>query len=182
MSKYSQAKLIRTALTNEIGVLERLTLETANERYVEKLLSKLLGYGRIQRILNVGSPQAFRVRINPKEDLFENVKELWWPPPQYVRRGRCNDDGQPVFYYSDSEETAIIEKKPNKGELLTVLTSELINPTMINIAASVELHKNFNLSPGARHVGRLTRAMTEGRTQSIGIFTPFSRAVFSASS
>lgn len=68
MSKYSQTKLIRRAITNEIRVLERLNLETANEKYVEKLITKLLGYGRIQRILNVMSPKAFRVRINEKEE------------------------------------------------------------------------------------------------------------------
>lgn len=68
MSKYSQTKLIRRAITNEIRVLERLNLQTANEKYVEKLISKLLGYGRIQRILNVRSPQGFRVRINEREN------------------------------------------------------------------------------------------------------------------
>ena len=106
MSKYSQTKFIRRAITNDISALERLNLETANEKYVEKPISKVLGYGRIQRILNVRSPQAFRVRINENGNLFENVKDLWWPPAECVRRGRCNDDGQPVFYYSDSEETA----------------------------------------------------------------------------
>jgi hypothetical protein len=97
MSKYSQTKLIRRAITNEIRALERLNLKTANEKYVEKLISSLLGYGRIQRILNVRSPQAFRVRINQKGSLFENVKDLWWPPSECVRRGRCNDEGKPVF-------------------------------------------------------------------------------------
>lgn len=141
MSKYSQTKLIRRASTNEIRVLERLNLQTANEKYVEKLVSRLLGYGRIQRILNVRNPQAFRVRINRKENLFENVKDLWWPPPECVRRGRCNEEGKPVFYYSDSEETAIIEKQPNKGDLLTVLTSELIRPTEMPNAVSLGVHE-----------------------------------------
>lgn len=157
MSKYSQTKLIRRAITNEIRDLERLNLKTANEKYVEKLTTRLLGYGRIQRILNVRSPKTFRVRINEKEKLFENVKDLWWPPPERVRRGRCNDEGKPVFYYSDSEETAIIEKQPNKGDVLTVLTSELIKPTKMPNAVSVGVHEftgksnpNYGGTPPAR--------------------------------
>ena len=157
MSKYSQTKLIRRAITNEISALERLNLEAANEKYVEKLISKVLGYGHIQRILNVRSPQAFRVRINENGNLFENVKDLWWPPAECVRRGRCNDDGQPVFYYSDSEETATIEKQPNKGDVLTVLTSELINPTTMPNVVSVGVHEysgksnpNYGGTPPAR--------------------------------
>jgi len=141
MSKYSQTKLIRKAIQKEIRSLERIDLRTANDKHIKQLISRLLGHGHIQRILNVRSPQAFRVRINEKGNLFENVKDLWWPPADCVRRGRCNDEGQPVFYYSDSEETAIIEKQPDEGDILTVITCELIEPTKMPNIVSIGVHE-----------------------------------------
>jgi len=140
MSKYSQTRLIRKAIQKEIRSLGQIDLRTANEKHIEQLISRLLGHGHIQRILNVRSPHAFRVRINEKENLFEKVRDLWWPPADCVKRGRCNDEGQPVFYYSDSEETAIIEKQPDEDDVLTVVKCELIDPTKPNIV-SIGVHE-----------------------------------------
>lgn len=141
MSKYSHTKLVRRAIKNEIRSLETLDLRTADEKYLERLISQLLGHGYIQRILKISGLQAFRVRINEEKKLFENVKDLWWPPPTCVKRGRCNENAQSVFYYSDSEETAIIEKQPNKGDILTVLTSNLIVPMKMPNVVSIGVHQ-----------------------------------------
>ncbi len=169
MSKYSQTRLVRRAIKNEIRFLENLDLRTADEKHVEQLISKLLGHGYIQRILKVRGPQAFRVRINETKELFENVKDLWWPPPICVKRGRCNDEGQPVFYYSDSEETAIIEKQPNKGDILTVLTSNLIDPTRMPSVVSIGVHEftgksnpNYGGTPPAEDVKQQELLKREG--------------------
>ena len=159
MSKYSQTKLLRKAIQREIQSLKRIELRTANEKHVEQLIAHLLGHGHIQRILNVRSPKAFRVRINEKKELFENVEDLWWPRPEKVKvkRGRCNREDQPVFYYSDSEETAIIEKQPDEGDIITVLTSELIDPTKMPNLVSIGVHEftgasnpNYGGTPPAR--------------------------------
>jgi hypothetical protein len=110
MSKYSQTKLVRRAIRNEIRFLETLDLRTADEKYVERLISQLLGHGYIQRILKISGLQAFRVRINEEKKLFENVKDLWWPPPTCVKRGRCNENAQPVFYYTIRRRRRLLRK------------------------------------------------------------------------
>ncbi|MGH9904314.1 MAG: hypothetical protein ACRD8U_01880, partial [Pyrinomonadaceae bacterium] len=90
MAKYSQSKLIRRAIEKEVRVLKALDLETVNEKYLEKLVSGLLGHGYIDRLPYIQNPKAIRVRINKNGNLFENAKELWWPPAENVQRGRCN--------------------------------------------------------------------------------------------
>lgn len=70
MSKYSKTKLLRREIENEIRHLRTLQLRSTDEKYVKQLISNLLGHGHIQRILNVRSPKAYRVRINEKEELF----------------------------------------------------------------------------------------------------------------
>lgn len=141
MAKYSQSKLIRRAIEKEIHVLKALNLEAVNEKYLEQLVSGLLGHGYVDRMPYIQNPKAIRVRINKNGNLFENIKELWWPPAENVQRGRCNDPGQPVFYFSDSEETAIIEKQPKKGDTLTVLISELIDPAKMPLVMIVGIHE-----------------------------------------
>lgn len=58
-----------------------------------------------------------------------------------MKLGRCNDEGPPVFYFSDSEETAVIEKQPQEGDILTVLTCELADPTRMPNVVSIGVHE-----------------------------------------
>lgn len=129
MAKYSQTKLMRLEINRRIRALRNLNLVTVDERYLEGQVRELLNIGYVARPLIVNASIAFRVRINDGERLFTNTKELWHPPPQYITaKGRVNDVGESVFYYSDSENTAVIEKRPELGDILTVLEAELIDP------------------------------------------------------
>ena len=141
MTKYSQSKLIRRAIESEIRILRSLDLETVGDTYLKKMVGALLGHGYIDRMPYIQNPTAIRVRINDNGNLFENVRQLWWPPADVVQRGRCNDAGQPVFYFSDSEETAIIEKQPKLGDVLTVLTSELVDTAKMPLVMMVGIHE-----------------------------------------
>jgi hypothetical protein len=141
MTKYSKSKLIRRVMEKEIHALKSIDLKTVDEKYLERLVGNLLGHGYIDRIPYIQDPKAIRVRINDNDKLFENVKELWWPPAEVVQRGRCNDPGQPIFYFADSEETAIIEKQPVAGDVITVLTSELVDPGSMPVVMIVGIHE-----------------------------------------
>lgn len=126
MTKYSHAKLERGAIKRKIQRLLGLDLQKVSQDYVRKLIRDLLGrHGYITRPLNIQNPIAYGVRINNGLELFENTSDLWYPPAKYVKRGRCNEPEEPVFYFSDSEDTAVIEKAPKDGDILTVLTCEL---------------------------------------------------------
>lgn len=51
---------------------------------------------------------------------FINEKEFWNPPIENAKRGRCNDDGESVFYCSSDFMTAVLEIKPEVGDFVTV--------------------------------------------------------------
>lgn len=52
--------------------------------------------------------------------VFNNEKEFWNPPSDIVKRGRCNDHKESVFYCSNELLTAVIESRPKVGEFVTV--------------------------------------------------------------
>ena len=51
---------------------------------------------------------------------FINEKEFWNPPARNVKMGRCNEDGESMFYCSSDFLTAILEVKPITGDFITV--------------------------------------------------------------
>ena len=40
-------------------------------------------------------------------DVYSNISELDYPPPECARQGRLNDNGAPCFYISARKETAL---------------------------------------------------------------------------
>lgn len=51
---------------------------------------------------------------------FINEKEFWNPPTENAKIGRCNDDGESMFYCANDIVTAILEVKPEVGDFITV--------------------------------------------------------------
>jgi hypothetical protein len=71
-----------------------------------------------------------------------NVRnDLWWPNPEFVGRGRCNEANSPVFYCANSDMTAIIEVRPSIGDLLTVLEVSLIDANQLPLVMTVGIHE-----------------------------------------
>lgn len=129
MAKYSQSKLMRLEIRRRIHDLRKLNLTTVKDAYLEQRVRELLNIGYVARPLLVNASEAYRVRLNEGGKLFTNTKDLWYPPANYIKaKGRVNDVGESVFYYSDTEDTAVIEKRPELGDILTVLKAELIDP------------------------------------------------------
>jgi hypothetical protein len=142
MAKYTQSKLMKLSINEKIRALRKLNLATVNETYLENQVRELLNIGYVARPLIVNAPKAYRVRINENKKLFENAQDLWYPPPKCIKaKGRVNDIGESIFYYSDSEDTAIIEKRPNPGEYLTVLEAELIDPNNHPLIMVLGIHE-----------------------------------------
>jgi hypothetical protein len=152
MAKYSHAKLMRRSIEQEIRNLRALDLGKIDQAHLTKLLRALLVHGYISRPLYIRKPEGYRVRINETHELFENTKDLWWPPAKCVKQGRCNEPGQPVFYYSDSEDTAVIEKQPNEGDIITVLKIELIDPADLPLVMTLGIHE-FTAKTNPRYGG-----------------------------
>jgi hypothetical protein len=142
MAKYSQAKRMRLEIRRRIGALRKLNLATVKEAYLEQQVRELLNIGYVARPLLVNASKAYRVRINEDGKPFTNTKDLWYPPAKCIKaKGRANDVGESVFYYSDTENTAVIEKRPDLGDILTVLESELIDPNSHPLVMVLGIHE-----------------------------------------
>lgn len=119
---------MKKLMEQRIAELKKLDLFTVECAYLENQIRELLNAGYVSRLLNIRHPIVYRVRINETNEPFKNTRELWWPKPECIKvKGRLNDVGESVFYCSDSENTAIIEKQPKLGEVLTVVEAELID-------------------------------------------------------
>jgi hypothetical protein len=142
MTKYSLAKLQRLAVEDRIKNLRRMDLTTVTDKHVEWQVRSLLESGYVTRPLFLAKPTLFRVRPNRGVPCFKNVRnDLWWPRPEFVVRGRCNEAKSPVFYCANSDMTAIIEVRPSVGDLLTVLEVSLADANKLPLVMTVGVHE-----------------------------------------
>jgi len=52
------------------------------------------------------------------EDIYPNIADLDYPPPERTRQGRLNDTGTPCFYIAARKETALAEIGATEGQLV----------------------------------------------------------------
>jgi hypothetical protein len=143
MTKYSLTKILRRRISEGVREIRRLKLDRVNEDYLIEKIRALLNIGYVSRCLNINKPKVYRVRPNKNGKLFENARQLWWPPPEHItERGRLNKVGQSIFYCSDREDTAVLEKRPEQGEILTILECDLIDPNVQPFIAEVGIHEH----------------------------------------
>ncbi len=142
MAKYSRAKKERLEIQKRTAALKKVKLDQTSDRDIERKLRSLLGFGYVTRPLYLNRPTVYRVRANRDGKSFNNVQDLWYPRPEFVkRRGRCNEANTPVFYCADCDMTAIIEIRPEVGDLLTVLEVELKDPKLQPLVMTVGIHE-----------------------------------------
>jgi hypothetical protein len=53
---------------------------------------------------------------------FINEKEFWDVPEKFAKKGRCNLDGESLFYCASDFETAVLEVKPEVDDFITIST------------------------------------------------------------
>ena len=135
-------KQVYYSIKARIRDLKKLDLATVNDAYLERQIRELLDVGYVSRLLYINLPRVYRVRINENNKPFKNTRQLWWPPPGSIKEiGRLNRIGESVFYCSDSEDTAIIEKQPRERDVLTVLEAALIDPSKQALVTELGVHE-----------------------------------------
>lgn len=133
---------LKHSIETRIRDLEALDLAAVDELYLETQIRELLNFGYVSRLLYISLPKIYRVRINENNEAFENARQLWWPPSECIKEiGRLNRIGESVFYCSDSEDTAIIEKQPRGRDVLTLLEAELIDPSEQALVTELGIHE-----------------------------------------
>lgn len=86
------------------------------------------------------SDQQFsRCRKNENNHLYVNRNQVWAPPTGKGKIGRLNYQGDPIFYASHNAATALLEVRPSKEDIITVLTFKLKHPTVRGIQLGAEV-------------------------------------------
>lgn len=104
-------------------------------------------------IVSVGLGRAnifWRAR-NVEGDLWSNVCDLDYPPPEKARRGRVNDVGSPCFYVAKGIQTALLEIEAKEGQLIQVggfrvLENEVLRLIVVGEYANVQKNGYMHFS------------------------------------
>lgn len=68
--------------------------------------------------LELGRGSMFwRARLIESE-IYPNISDLGYPPPELAKQGRLNDRGAPCFYIATRKETALLEIGATEGQLV----------------------------------------------------------------
>ena len=75
----------------------------------------------------------WRARLIDKE-VYPNLSNLDYPPPERARQGRLNEAGVACFYIAASKETALVEIGATEGQLVQLVGFRVKNETPIRLA------------------------------------------------
>jgi RES domain len=123
----------------------RVLRATSPDDVLEKrlLIQKLMTSYTIKSV-PVYFPKIYRVRPVEHPGLFRNLKELWSPPPDCVKKyGRVNGPGKPIFYAAENPNTALKETTPN-GQVSLCLELEFKDPESKPCHYVVGAHEEFH--------------------------------------
>lgn len=94
----------------------------------------------------------YRGRINcepfVQEENFRNSQQLWAPPENLCKQGRCNKNGQSLLYCSIDSSIIVFELRPSVGDEFTIMEyrclKELGPLCMVGIKEIHEKHKTLS--------------------------------------
>lgn len=69
-----------------------------------------------------------------ENDVYPNVSDLDYPPPEIAKQGRLNDIGVPCFYVAARKETALAEIGASEGQLVQLAGFRVLNESPIRLA------------------------------------------------
>lgn len=99
-----------------------------------KLLFNQIATGHIFSTIIPKGGFWYRVRKNSHGALYENTRELWYPPPDKILLlGRANEPHHPVLYLSEDGAVALRETNFSDGDLLTVVECEVLPPFTLRL-------------------------------------------------
>lgn len=96
--------------------MSELIMSSCDSTYVtEKLRFALDFSGIINFDLAYDSPLC-RVRKLDEKQPFNHTSDIWYPPREFAKVGRLNEEGSPYLYVSVTLETALLEMKAQAGD------------------------------------------------------------------
>lgn len=119
-------KLIKESQYKDIAILkEEISQIMLEMRYTTDIFTTFTfnGFYRARKHNNVKGNFADGTLFE-----FINEKEFWNPPIENAKMGRCNNEGESMFYCSSDFITAVLEVKPVAGDFITVANFKNLYP------------------------------------------------------
>lgn len=119
-------KLIKDSKDKDLAVLrEEISKIMLEKKYTTEIFTTFTfnGFYRARKHNNIKGD--FKDGILTE---FINEKEFWNPPVKFAKMGRCNEEGESLFYCSSDFITAVLEVKPVTGDFITVANFKNLNP------------------------------------------------------
>jgi hypothetical protein len=69
-----------------------------------------------------------------EDEIYPNISDLDYPPPELAKQGRLNDLGIPYFYIAARKETALAEVGATEGQLVQLAGFRVKNESPIRLA------------------------------------------------
>ena len=117
---YSFDSIDLSFLKKVIEKLNETDFSTVAFDQVQEVID-LVMEGYSVRLMGLRPPALYRARKNPVDVVFDDVRELWYPPSNFVEIGRLNLPKQSMFYCSDDQNIALLEVRPSPGDKVTML-------------------------------------------------------------
>lgn len=112
-----QWEKFRNELKHENRFFPKLPLEEDKLELIGKYLGIKMGPKQLR---------LFRARIN-KKDVMYSIEEMGKPPNELSTNGRANPVGISYVYLATTDDTAISEVRPSKGESVTILEYKIVS-------------------------------------------------------
>lgn len=128
-------------MDNKLKVIELKSLDrfrsdllnTIEPKKVEELLRWYLrSYGGINFRFGYDRP-IFRARKCFTEHGYNNISEIYPPPPEVCKIGRMNEEGKAIFYGAYSIGTALAEINSQEGDYVQIAHFQLPNKAELGI-------------------------------------------------
>jgi len=135
MQQYNMTSLLEAkALVNEFRALD-LQQSTIEDLFIRfKELTRYIPF--LTTIVPKGAT-LHRFRVNTDGQTFSSLREIWYPPVEYIQKpGRLNDEGEQLLYLANHFKVALAEAKLPEGTFVThleVLVTESIRVTEIGM-------------------------------------------------
>jgi hypothetical protein len=121
-------------LRNKIASLKRADLSKLSESAVAHRIGHIIDQYPFQ-VRPLQLTGVYRARANKPGEIFTSASQLWYPPADKVLHpSRLNGPAQVRFYASNMPNTAILELRPQPGNIFTVLMATTRKIETLNVA------------------------------------------------
>ncbi|TGE37503.1 hypothetical protein E4K67_12170 [Desulfosporosinus fructosivorans] len=123
-------KMNEKDLTEKIKQLSKLDLSKVDITidYLKMQIGEVIE-PLLEMVIGANFPKVYRARINEDKKSFPNIKDLWYPDKEKIKKlGRFNAIHEQMFYCGTHQLIATSEINAQVGDVVSVMECELKEP------------------------------------------------------